>query len=131
MKILLPEGWKRPSGYSNAIKVEGEMVFVAGQVGWNEEGQMVDGGLSDQIRQALRNIVTILDEGGARPEHLVRMTWYVTDIEEYRMTTKAVSKIYREVIGGHYPAMSLFQVTALLEEGAKVEIEATAVIPRG
>ncbi|MFQ6104991.1 MAG: RidA family protein [Candidatus Glassbacteria bacterium] len=129
MEILQPEGWIRPSGYSNGIKVEGEMIFVAGQVGWDEDCHFVSDNLTDQVRQALINVVTVLEEGNAKPEHIVRMTWYVTDIEEYRSSKKEIGSIYRDIIGDHYPAMSLFQVSALFDEGAKVEIEATAVIP--
>jgi enamine deaminase RidA (YjgF/YER057c/UK114 family) len=129
MEILQPEGWRKPSGYSNGIKVEGKMIFVAGQVGWNEDCIFISDKLQDQVRQALENIVTILDQGNAKPEHIVRMTWYVTDIEEYRSTKKELGTIYREIIGNHYPVMTLFQVSSLVDEGALVEIEATAVLP--
>jgi enamine deaminase RidA (YjgF/YER057c/UK114 family) len=129
MEILQPAGWKRPSGYSNGIKAEGKMVFVAGQVGWDEEGRFVGDGFIDQVRQALRNIVAVLREAGARPEHIVRMRWYVMDMEEYRSARVEVGGVYRDVIGEHYPAMSLFQVVKLVDDGARVEIEATAVIP--
>ena len=129
MEILLPGGWKRPRGYSNAIKTKGKLIFVAGQVGWTEEEKIVSDDLLDQIRQALQNVVTILGEGGARPEHVVRLTWYVTDVEAYKAITREAGHVYREIMGDHYPAMSLFEVSALFEDGAKVEIEATAVIP--
>jgi len=129
MEILQPEGWRRPSGYSNGIKTEGKLIFVAGQVGWNEDCHFVSDDLPGQVRQALENIVTVLAEGNSRPEHIVRMTWYVTDIGEYRSTKKEVGSIYREVIGDHYPVMTLLQVADLVDEGARVEIEATAVIP--
>ena len=129
MEILQPDGWKRPSGYSNGIKAEGKMIFVAGQVGWDENYAFVSDALTDQVRRALENIVTVLDKGKAKPEHIVRMTWYVTDIEEYRSVKKELGTIYREVIGEHFPAMTLFQVANLVDEGARVEIEATAVIP--
>ena len=130
METLQPEGWKRPSGYSNGVKTEGELIFVAGQVGWNEECQFESGRLVDQIRRALENVVAVLEEGKAGPEHIVRMTWYVTDVEEYRSMTKEVGQAYRDVMGRHYPAMTLVQVAGLFEEGAKVEIEATAVKPK-
>jgi enamine deaminase RidA (YjgF/YER057c/UK114 family) len=130
MEILQPDRWRRPSGYSNGIKAEGEMIFVAGQVGWNEECRFVSDNLADQVRQALENIVAVLDKGNAKPEHIVRMTWYVTDIGEYRSVKRELGRIYREVMGDHYPAMTLFQVASLVDEGARVEIEATAVIPK-
>jgi enamine deaminase RidA (YjgF/YER057c/UK114 family) len=129
MDILLPGGWKRPKGYSNAIKTKGELIFVAGQVAWNADEEIVSDRLPEQIRQALENILAILREGNAKPEHIVRMTWYVTDVEAYKTVTTEVGQIYREIIGDHYPAMSLFEVSALYEEGAQIEIEATAVIP--
>lgn len=130
MEILQPKGWKKPSGYSNGIKAEGEMVFVAGQVGWNQDREFVSNKLSDQVRQALENVVAILNEGHATPRHIVRMTWYVADLDEYRSAARELGTIYREVIGDHYPAMSLFEVSRLHDEGARVEIEATAVIPK-
>ncbi len=129
MEILQPKGWKRPSGYSNGIKAEGEMIFVAGQVGWNQDREFVSNKLPDQVRQALENVVAILKEGHAKPQHIVRMTWYMADLDEYRSAARELGTIYREVIGDHYPAMSLFEVSRLYDEGAKVEIEATAVIP--
>lgn len=129
MEILQPAGWKKPSGYSNGIKAEGEMIFVAGQVGWNEDCRFESDDFLDQVRRALGNIVSVLATGGAGPEHIVRMTWYVTDVVEYRSVKKELGEVYREVIGEHYPAMTLFQVASLVDEGAKVEIEATAVIP--
>ncbi len=130
MDILQPPGWKRPSGYSNGIKAEGEMVFVAGQIGWDENCQLVGDSFTDQVRQALANVVAVLGSGGAKRQHIVSMTWYVADLDEYRSSKREVGRIYREVIGDHYPAMTLFEVSRLYDEGAKVEIEATAVIPR-
>ena len=127
-EILQPDGWKRPSGYSNAVRSNGEMIFVAGQIGWDENHKLVGDDLIEQTRQALQNIVTVLREAGARPKHLVRLTWYVTDIEDYQARSKAIGEAYRDVIGRVYPAMSLFQVSRLLEKRAKVEIEATAVL---
>ena len=130
MNFLQPEGWKKPSGYSNGVKTEGEMIFVAGQVGWNEEGKFVSDTLCAQIYRALENVVAVLKEGNAGPQNIVRMTWYVTDLNEYRASMREIGEIYRSVIGNHYPVMSLVQVTGLLEKKAKVEIEATAVVPR-
>ena len=130
MKVIQPEEWERPRGYSNGILAEGEFLVLAGQIGWNEKQQLVSDQLSQQVRQALQNVVQILKVANVEAEHLVRLTWYVTDLNEYRSQTKEIGKIYREVIGKHYPAMSLVQVAGLLEDGAKVEIEATAVRPR-
>jgi enamine deaminase RidA (YjgF/YER057c/UK114 family) len=130
MEILQPRGWKKPSGYSNGIKAEGRMIFVAGQVGWDEEQRFTSDELTGQVRQALENIVTVLREGNAKPEHIVRMTWYVTDIKNYRSSTREIGTIYRDVIGNHYPAMTLIEVADLVDEGARVEIEVTAVVPR-
>ena len=130
MKVIQPEEWERPRGYSNGILAEGEFLVLAGQIGWNEKQQLVSDQLSQQVRQALQNVVQILKVANVEAEHLVRLNWYVTDLNEYRSQTKEIGKIYREVIGKHYPAMSLVQVAGLLEDGAKVEIEATAVRPR-
>ncbi len=129
MEILQPAGWPSPSGYSNGIKTHGTMIFVAGQVGWDEECVFTSDRLTDQAHRALKNIVAVLREGSAEPRHIVRMTWYVVDIDEYRAARKEIGRIYREVMGDHYPVMTLFQVAGLVDEGAKVEIEATAVIP--
>lgn len=129
MKILQPPTWMKPRGYSNGILCEGTLLFVAGQIGWNEDAELVAEDLAGQVEQALENIVAILHEGGARAEHLVRLTWYVTDKREYLDAAKAIGEVYRNIIGAHYPAMTLVEVADLLEEGAKVEIEATAVLP--
>jgi len=129
MKVLQPPGWSRPKGYSNGIVAEGRQVFVAGQVGWDPQERMVEGGFAAQARQALLNIVAILGEAGAAPEHLTRMTWYVTDKQAYTDAGKEVGQAYTEIIGSHYPAMTLVVVAGLIEEGALVEVEATAVIP--
>ena len=129
MRILQPEGWVRPRGYSNGVLAEGRVVFIAGQVGWDPEERMTAQDIVGQARQALANIVAILREGGGKPEHITRMTWFVTDAREYSAVQRELGAAYVEVIGNHYPAMTLVQVAALLEEGAKVEIEATAVIP--
>ncbi|HXX11629.1 MAG TPA: RidA family protein [Burkholderiales bacterium] len=129
MQILQPPGWARPRGYSNGILARGQVVFVAGQIGWDAQCRFQTSDLAGQVRQALENIVAVLAEAGARPEHIARMTWYVTDKREYIAAYGAIGAIYRQVIGPHYPAMTAVQVAALLEDQAKVEIEATAVIP--
>lgn len=128
-RSLQPDGWKRPHGYSNGIAARGEQIFVAGQIGWNEREEIVSADFVEQTAQALRNVVAVLEAAGAKPDHLVRMTWYVTDKHEYARCTKGVGEAYRKIIGDVYPAMTLVQVAGLLEEGAKVEIEATAVVP--
>lgn len=122
-------GWKRPSGYSNGVAARGELLFVAGQVAWDENERMVSPDFVPQFARALENVKAILDAAGARPEHLVRVTVYVTDVREYAAATRAVGAEWRRVLGKVFPAMTLVQVAALLEEGAKVEVEATAVIP--
>ncbi|HVR45967.1 MAG TPA: RidA family protein [Candidatus Binatia bacterium] len=124
-----PPGWPRPSGYSNGIVAEGRYVAVAGQIGWNERNELVSEDFLEQARQALRNVVGVVRAAGGGPEHLVRLTWYVTDKNDYRAALKELGASYREIVGEHYPAMALVQVAGLLEEGAKVEIEATAVLP--
>ena len=130
MKILLPSGWPRPKGYSNGIAVDaGRLVFLAGTLGWNEQEEFVHDDYVGQFRQALQNIVTILAVDGAKPEHIARMTWYVTDKQEYLSTLKDAGVIYREIMGQHYPAISCVEVSALMENKAKIEIETTAVIP--
>ncbi|HLT78050.1 MAG TPA: RidA family protein [Ferrovibrio sp.] len=129
MQTLNPAEWAAPKGYANGIAAQGRMVFIAGQIGWNAESRFESDDLADQTRQCLRNIVRVLAEAGARPEHIVRMTWYVVDKHEYLARSNDLGKIYREIIGKHYPAMTLVQVAALLEDRAKIEIEATAVIP--
>ena len=130
MKILNPKNWAKPKGYANGIAARGTLVFVAGQIGWNGAKEKFE---SDdfvaQTRQALANVVAVLAESGAKPEHLVRLTWYVTDKQEYVARLAEIGKAYREVIGRHFPTMALVQVTALVEDRAKVEIEATAVVP--
>lgn len=129
MQILNPAEWAKPKGYANGIAAEGRQVFVAGQIGWNAEGKFESDDLVDQTRQALRNIVRVLAEAGARPEHIVRLTWYVVDKHDYMARNADLGKAYRDILGKHFPAMTLVQVAALLEDRAKVEIEATAVIP--
>lgn len=125
---LLPAGWPQPKGYANGIKARGDVIFVAGQIGWDSGGRLAEGFLP-QVRQALENIVAVLKEGGAAPEHLVRLTWYVTDMAAYRNSLRELGAIYREVIGRTYPTMTLVAVVDLAEPGALVEIEATAVVP--
>lgn len=129
MRVLQPEGWPRPRGYANGVSASGRIVYVAGQIGWDEAERMVEGGLVAQAKQALKNIVAVLAVDGARPEHLVRLTWFVADRDAYLASGAALGAAYREVIGRHYPAMAAVQVVALMEPGALVEIEATAVVP--
>ena len=127
---LQPPDWAAPVGYANGMAVQGRQVFIAGQVGWNPATcQFETDDLAAQVRQALENIVAVLNEAGAGPEHLVRLTWYITDKPAYLATRREIGRIYREVIGRHYPPMSLLVVAALLEDRALVEIEATAVAP--
>ena len=128
-RILQPEGWARPRGYANGVSASGRTIHVAGQIGWTAEQQLVLGGLVAQTKQALQNIVVILAEDGARPEHLVRLTWYVTDRAAYRAAAAEIGAVYRDVIGRHFPAMSAVEVSALMEKEAVVEIEATAIVP--
>ena len=130
---LDPPGWKKPSGYTNGIEAEGRMVFVAGQVGWGPDEVMVGRDLVAQVRQALRNIEAVLACAGASVRDITRMTWYVIDLDEYRRERQGIGAAYREVMGDHYPAMTLVQVAGLVEADARVEIEATAVTtaPRG
>jgi enamine deaminase RidA (YjgF/YER057c/UK114 family) len=131
MKILQPADWAPPKGYANGIAARGRLVFVAGQIGWNAAQELESTDLVAQARQALANIVAVLAEAGARPEHIVRMTWYVIDKREYRDAYGTLGAVYREVIGRHFPAMTAVEVNGLIEDGAKIEIEATAVIPDG
>lgn len=129
IKTLLPPGWKKPKGYANGIAARGTIITVAGQIGWNANEEFETDEFAAQTRQALMNIVAVLREAGAEPQHLVRLTWYVTDKDEYLGALGAVGTAYREVIGRHYPAMTLVEVRRLVEDRAKVEIEATAVLP--
>jgi enamine deaminase RidA (YjgF/YER057c/UK114 family) len=126
---LLPAGWPRPKGYAAGVAASGTLVFVSGQIGWDERETVVSQRLSEQVRQALRNVVAILAEAGAKPEHIVRLTWYVTDRDEYVAARADIGAAYREVVGRHYPAMAVVEVSRLVEPAAKVEIEATAVVP--
>jgi len=130
MQILQPPGWAKPKGYSNGIVAVGRMVFVAGQVGWNASQERFEtDDFVGQARQALANIVAVLAEAGAKPDHIVRMTWYVGDRHEYLASAKALGAAYREIIGRHYPVMTAIQVAGFVEDGAKLEIEVTAVVP--
>ena len=128
-RILQPEGWPRPRGYSNGLSARGRQIHVAGQIGWDTSGRLAAAAFVPQARQALLNIVEILAVDGARPEHLVRLTWYVVDRSAYLAATSALGEMYRAVIGSHYPAMSVIEVSGLIEPGALVEIDATAVVP--
>jgi enamine deaminase RidA (YjgF/YER057c/UK114 family) len=129
MHILQPSDWTPPKGYANGIAARGTIVFVGGQIGWNGQRQFESDDFVTQARQALRNVLAILAEAGAGPEHITRMNWYVTDKREYVASYRALGAAYREVIGRHFPAMTAVQVTALIEDRAKVEIEVTAVVP--
>ena len=128
-KILQPEGWPPPRGYSNGIAASGRFVFVSGQVGWNAKGVIVSDDLVAQIRQVLENIVAVLASGGARPEHITALTWYFTDTAEYLARSKEIGTAYRAVMGKHFPTMTALEVSALIEARAKVEIQAIAVVP--
>jgi enamine deaminase RidA (YjgF/YER057c/UK114 family) len=128
-EILKPAGWPRPSGYSNGIAAKGRQIFVAGQVGWNAECRFTSDRLADQVRQALQNVCAVLSEAKAGPQHIVRLTWFITSREEYLSDLASIGAAYREVMGKHFPVMSVVQVVALIEARAKVEIEATAVVP--
>jgi len=130
MQVLQPEGWEKPRGYSNGVAAEGRLVFVAGQIGWNAAQRFDSDDFVAQVRQALANVVAVLAEAGARPEHIVRMTWYVTDRAEYLACGREIGAVFRELIGVYHAAMSAVQVSALMEPRAKVEIEVTAVLPR-
>ena len=129
MTMLQPPGWPRPKGYSCGVGAHGASVFVSGQIGWDEHGRFPASDIAGQTRTALQNVVTILAEAGARPEHVVRMTWFITDKRAYLAAQREIGAAYREVMGRHFPAMSVVEVSALLEDQALVEIEATAVIP--
>ena len=129
MDILLPDGWPRPNGYSNGIAVDaGRLVFVAGIIGWDENGEFQSDDLADQFRQVLLSTRAIMEEGGAGPEHMVRMTWYITDKRDYLSRLTEIGATYRDVMGKNYPAMTCVQVAALIEDDAKIEIETTCVL---
>jgi enamine deaminase RidA (YjgF/YER057c/UK114 family) len=127
-RVLQPAGWPAPKGYANGISAEGRIVVTGGVIGWDQHERLADGFVA-QVKQVLENIAAILAAGGAGPEHLVRLTWYVVDMDEYLSNLKELGRIYREIFGTHYPAMALVQVVRLVEKAARVEIEATAVLP--
>lgn len=129
MRVLQPPGWPRPVGYANGVAARGTLVFVAGQIGWDEQQRFRDGTLAAQIDQALANTLAVLRAGGAGPEHVVRMTWYIVDCEEYLAHLHEIGLVWRRHMSTYYPAMSVVQVVALVEPQAKIEIETTAVIP--
>ncbi len=129
MQIVLPSGWPRPQGYSNGVAARGKLIFVAGQIGWDRDNILISDNLAEQVRQTLKNTIAVLAEAGAGPEHVTRMTWYILDKQEYRACLKEIGEAYREVMGRNYPAMAMVQVTALIEDRARVEIETTAVLP--
>jgi len=129
METLQPPGWARPKGFANGIAARGELVFIAGQVGWTGQGEWRERGFAGQFRQALQNILDVLKEANGRPEHIVRLTWYVLDKKEYLASLREVGAAYRELMGRHYPTMAVVQVSGLMEDEARLEIEATAVLP--
>ncbi|CDG84621.1 RidA family protein [Janthinobacterium agaricidamnosum] len=129
MDILLPPGWVRPRGYSNGVAASGRTVCVSGMIGWDGQGKFHTADFAGQVRQALLNVVAVLAEADARPEHIVRMTWYVLDKKEYVAAYKQIGAAYRDIIGSHFPAMTAVQVAGLIEDEARVEIEVTAIVP--
>jgi enamine deaminase RidA (YjgF/YER057c/UK114 family) len=129
MEVILPPGWPRPRGYSNGVSASGRMLFIAGMIGWDAQGQFHSDDFAAQARQALQNVAEVLREAGGKPENIVRMTWYVTDKREYLAAGREIGRAFREIIGSYNAAMTAVEVKALIENRAKVEIEATAVIP--
>jgi enamine deaminase RidA (YjgF/YER057c/UK114 family) len=129
MEFLHPPHWKKPKGYSNGISATGRMVYIAGQIGWNAKEQFETDDLFEQVEQALKNVKSVLDEAGGKPEHITRMTWYVTSKKEYLSNPKRLGAAYQSVMGKHYPVMTAVEVSALMEDRAKVEIECDAVVP--
>ncbi|MCO7728547.1 RidA family protein [Brucella intermedia] len=129
LKTLQPQGWARPIGYANGVEARGRTVYIGGQIGWNEQQQFETDDFVEQTEQTLKNIVAILAEAGGKPEHIASMTWYFTDKAEYTANLKGIGRAYRDVIGKHFPAMAAVQVVALVEDRAKIEIQAFAVIP--
>lgn len=129
MEFLKPAHWVNPKGYSNGVAARGRTIFVSGMVGWDAQGKFVSSNFVDQARQALKNIVEVLAEANTKPEHITRLTWYLVDKAEYLASAKELGAAYREIIGRHYPAMTAIQVSALMEDQARLEIEVTAVVP--
>ena len=129
MQKLQPPDWAKPKGYANGIVAEGRLVFVAGQIGWDETETFRSDDFVDQARQCLENTLAVLAEAGAGPEHVARMTWYITDREEYLGNLEGMGRVYRELMGQHFPAMAMVEVAALIESEAKIEVETTAVVP--
>jgi enamine deaminase RidA (YjgF/YER057c/UK114 family) len=129
MRILQPPGWPRPRGYANGVTAEGRLVFVAGQIGWDATGSVVSDDLVHQFEKTLENTLAVLREAGAGPDHVVRMTWYLTDKREYLARARELGEVYRTLMGKHYPAMAVVEVKGLIEDRAKIEIETTAVVP--
>jgi enamine deaminase RidA (YjgF/YER057c/UK114 family) len=129
MQVLQPPGWARAKGFSNGIAAQGQMVFIAGQIGWNGQCEWVERSFAGQFRQALHNVLEVLKVAKGKPEHIVRLTWYVLDKKEYLASLQDVGAAYRDLMGRHYPAMAVVQVSGLVEDEARLEIEATAVIP--
>jgi len=129
MQVLQPPGWAKPRGYSNGIAAKGTLVFVAGQIGWTADGRFETDDFAGQFAQALRNVVAVCAEAGAQPEHIVRLAWFITSKRDYLASVKDIGAAYRDIMGRHYPTMSVVEVAALIEDRAKIEIEATAVIP--
>ena len=129
IQILQPPGWAKPRGFSNGIAATGKLVFIAGQIGWTGDGKWEAKDFAGQFRQTLKNTLAVLAEAGGKPEHIVRMTWYILDKKEYLGAIREVGAAYRELIGRHYPAMAVVQVSGLIEDEAKLEIETTAVVP--
>jgi enamine deaminase RidA (YjgF/YER057c/UK114 family) len=128
-EILQPQGWPRPKGYSNGISAQGRQIYISGQIGWDAEGRFASQQLAGQVKKALENVIAVLAEADGKPEHIVRLTWYVTSRDEYHAELREIGAAYRAVMGKHFPVMSVVQVVALMEAEAKVEIEATAVLP--
>jgi enamine deaminase RidA (YjgF/YER057c/UK114 family) len=128
VRVLQPEGWPRPRGFAHGVVAEGRMVFVAGMIGWDAAGEFAGDDLPAQVRQALANVLAVLAEAGGGPEHVARLTWYVTDRDEYNAAQKEIGAAYRELMGRHFPAMAVVEVSGLVEARAKVEIDATAVL---
>ena len=129
METLLPPGWQRPKGYANGIKASGQMIFVAGQIGWDENERFLCDTITGQFEQVIKNTLAVLKAGGAGPEHIVRMTWYVTDRQAYKNNIRDIGRIYRDYIGKNFPAMAVVEVSGLIEDKALIEIETTAILP--